>query len=340
MKTYMIEQLKKLLAIPSPSGFTKDATRYVYEELSRLGYQPTYSRKGNVEVVLGGEGNPLLVAAHVDTLGAMVRAIKDNGRLRPTTIGGHHWDTADGENCTIHTKDGRVYTGVVLNKEPSAHVSRGSVQKEEANMEILLDENVSTKEEVKALGIQNGDIIAMDPRTIVTESGYIKSRFLDDKLSAAILLGVAKVVKEEQISLPRKVTFLFSVYEEVGHGTTYIPQDTMDMLSVDMGCVGDDLECTERMVSICAKDSYGPYNYDLVSKLAELGKREGLDYAIDVYPFYGSDADKTISAGYDVRHALIGAGVYSSHNYERSHTDGMMNTYHLLKVFIMEEAIR
>ncbi len=332
--TYIGEQLKSLTAIASPTGFTKKAVAYLCEQLKNMGYEPQVSNKGNVSVVLGGEGNPLVLAAHVDTLGAMVRSIKGNGRIRPTTLGGHQWSTADGENCMVFTRDGKMYTGVVLNTEPSAHVADEKVEPKEENMEILLDENVSDKDGVKALGIQVGDIIAMDPRTIITESGYIKSRFLDDKLSAAILLGIAHAVKEEGWKLNRKVTLLFTVYEEVGHGGSFIPADTEEMISVDMGCVGADLECTERMVSICAKDSHGPYNYDLVTTLSEIAKKEKLDYAIDVYPHYGSDVEATLTSGYDIRHGLIGPGVYASHNYERSHMDGVKNTYKLLFYFL------
>ena len=203
-------------------------------------------------------------------------------------------------------------------------------------MEILLDENVHSKEEVRKLGIQNGDFIAMDPRTVITKSGYIKSRFLDDKLSAAILLGLAKAVKEEGISLTRKLSLIFTTYEEVGHGASFIPSDTAEMISVDMGCVGNDLECTERMVSICSKDSGGPYDYNLTTQLISIAKEYGLDYAVDIYPHYSSDVGAALKAGYDIRHGLIGAGVYASHNYERSHTDGVMNTYHLLKAFVTQ----
>ena len=327
-------ELKALTSIPSPSGYTKDVAAYLMKTLSDMGYEPQLSNKGNVFVTIGGEGNPLVLAAHVDTLGAMVRSVKTNGRLRPTTLGGHQWSTADGENCTIHTRDGRVYTGVVLNTEPSVHVADSAVETKEENMEILLDENVDNKEDVKALGIQTGDIIAMDPKTVITKSGYIKSRFLDDKLSASILLGIAHAVKEEGWKLNRKVTLLFTVYEEVGHGGSFVPEDTEEMISVDMGCVGADLGCTERMVSICAKDSGGPYNYDLVTELSELARKLELDYAIDVYPHYGSDVEATLHSGYDIRHGLIGPGVYASHNYERSHMDGVKNTFKLLKGYI------
>ncbi len=331
---FIKEQLYTLTSIPSPSSFTTKVTDYLLSELSSLGYSPERSNKGNVFVTLGGSGSPLVLAAHVDTLGAMVRSIKENGRLRPTTIGGHQWSTADGENCTIHTRDGRVYTGVVLNKEPSSHVADQKTELIEENMEILLDENVTSDQDTLALGIQTGDIIAMDPRTVVTESGYIKSRFLDDKLSAAILLGLARAVREDAWKLSRKVSLLFTVYEEVGHGGSVVPDDTEEMISVDMGCVGSDLGCTERMVSICAKDSGGPYNYDLITALSNLAKEKKLDYAIDIYPHYGSDVETTLRAGYDIRHGLIGPGVYASHNYERSHMDGVHNTFELLKAYI------
>ena len=331
---YITDRLTELTAIPSPTSYTRHATDYLVRTLTDMGLAPEVSNKGNVLVELGGQGNPLVLASHVDTLGAMVRAIKDNGRLRPTTLGGHQWRTADGENCTVHTRDGRVYTGVVLNTEPSSHVADKDVDPVEKNMEILLDENVSTKDEVEALGVQTGDIIAMDPRTTITKSGYIKSRFLDDKLSAAILLGLARAVTAGEVRLTRKVSLLFTVYEEVGHGGSVVPSDTRDMISVDMGCVGSDLGCTERMVSICAKDSGGPYNYDVVSDLAAIAKVNGLDYAIDVYPHYGSDVEATLTAGYDIRHGLIGPGVYASHNYERSHMDGVRNTYELLRTYV------
>lgn len=336
MKDYILNQLIKLTSIPSPSGYTHNVADYVLGQLRGMGYQPEMSNKGNVSVLLGGEGHPLVLAAHLDTLGAMVRKIKDNGHLRPTTIGGHQWDTCDGENCTVHTRDGRVYTGVVLNTEPSAHVADKKKEKSESHMEILLDENVHSKKAVKRLGIQNGDFIAMDPRTVITESGYIKSRFLDDKLSAAILLGLAKAVREEDITLSRKVTLVFTVYEEIGYGASSIPSDTEEMLSVDMGCVGDGLECNERKVSICSKDSGGPYNYELTTRLINLAKELKLRYAVDVYPHYVSDVEAALKSGYDIRHGLIGPGVYASHNYERSHTEGMMNTYQLLKAFVQD----
>ena len=337
IKEYIGTQLKALTSIASPTGFTKNATDYLMKQLEAMGYAPQLSNKGNVSVEIGGVGAPLVLAAHVDTLGAMVRSIKDNGRLRPTTIGGHQWSTADGENCMVFTRDGRMYTGVVLNTEPSAHVADEKVETKEENMEILLDENVNDKQGVAALGIQTGDIIAMDPRTVITESGYIKSRFLDDKLSAAMLLALAKEIKDNNRTLKRKVYLHFTVYEEVGHGASAsVPNDAEELISVDMGCVGDGLTCTEREVSICAKDSGGPYNYAVTTALVEAAKSVGAKYAVDVYPHYGSDVEASLRSGWDVRHGLIGAGVYASHGYERSHIEGVENTLKLLEAYVLD----
>ncbi|MFR1809526.1 MAG: peptidase M42, partial [Pygmaiobacter massiliensis] len=180
-----------------------------------------------------------------------------------------------------------------------------------------------------------GDYVCFDPRLTVTETGYIKSRFLDDKLSVAILLGLAKSISEKETVPAREVWLHVTVFEEVGHGgCASVPAGVQEILAVDMGCVGDDLGCTETQVSICAKDSRGPYNYDMTTKLIALAKEAKLDYAVDVYPYYGSDADAALEAGHDLRHALIGAGVYASHGYERSHKEGVKNTYQLVKAFV------
>ena len=199
----------------------------------------------------------------------------------------------------------------------------------------MLDEDVKSASDTKALGIEVGDIVCFDPRTVITKSGYIKSRFLDDKLSVGILLGFAKYIKDNAIELSRPVYVNVTVYEEVGHGgSASIPSGITESISVDMGCVGEGLTCTERMVSICAKDSGGPYSYDVVGKLIAAAKAESADYAVDVYPFYGSDVEATLTAGCDIKHGLIGSGVYASHGYERSHIDGVYNTIKVIKGYL------
>ena len=213
--------------------------------------------------------------------------------------------------------------------DASVHVngSYSDTKRTYDTIEVVLDENVSSAQETKALGISVGDIVCFDPRTRRTASGYLKSRFLDDKLSVGILLGFAKYLKDTGVEPERKLYAHITVYEEVGHGgSASVPAGVTEAISVDMGCVGQGLDCTERQVSICAKDSGGPYSYDVVSKLIDAAKRTGADYAVDVYPHYGSDVEATLRAGYDIRHGLIGAGVYASHGYERSHIDGVYNS--------------
>lgn len=331
--SYILEQTQALLAIDSPSGFTGKAVAYLAAEYEKLGYEPQITEKGGLFVELGGEGNPLILTSHVDTLGAMVAQIKDNGRIRITPVGGLNANNTETENCRLYTFDERVYTGTLQLENASIHVNGdyNGTSRTFDTLELLLDEPVSSKEEVQSLGIMNGNYVCVDPRTVITSSGYIKSRFLDDKLSTAIILGYAKYLKEEKIIPERKVYLHVTVFEEVGHGGAgSIPSDVTEILSLDMGCVGNGLDCTERQVSICVKDSSGPSNYTTVCGLVDAAKKASVDFATDVYPHYGSDADAALRAGHDMRHGLIGPGVYASHGYERSHVDGVKSTLDLL----------
>lgn len=339
MLQYAMEQIQALLAIPSPTGYTQAVSDYLMKTLSDMGFHPEKTRKGTVICELGGEGHPLLVSAHVDTLGAMVRSVKSNGRLAYTQIGGWQDATVETENCTIHTRDGRSYSGTVQSNYASQHVfaGMGSKPRDDKNMEIVIDEIVRSADDVKKLGIAPGCFISWDPRIVLTESGYLKSRHLDDKASSGILLALAKSVQEGRVKLARRVALMFTVYEEVGHGAAAIaPEGIEDMLAVDMGCVGDDLECDETMVSICCKDSSGPYNYDMTNRLIELAAQNNLHYAADIYPYYGSDASTAVRAGLEARHALIGPGVFASHGYERTHAEGVDNTLRLLCAYVQD----
>lgn len=337
---YVLEQTKKVLAIDSPTGYTKEAADYVISAYEALGYHPVKTVKGGVLVEIGGEDekDAVLLEAHMDTLGAMVREIKGNGRLKLSPLGGMNPNNAEAENCRIITRFDGKYEGTFQLENASIHVNGdyNDTKRSYDNMEVVLDENVTSEEETRKLGIMEGDIVAFDPRTTITEKGYIKSRFLDDKLSVGILLGFAKFLKEEHITTKRKIYHHITVYEEVGHGACgTVPAGVTEILSVDMGCVGDSLQCSERQVSICAKDSVGPYNYEVVTNLIQAAKEHDIDFAVDVYPHYGSDADAALEAGYDCRHGLIGAGVYASHGYERSHVDGARNTLELLKAYLV-----
>jgi len=336
---YIVEQTKALLAIDSPSGYGRAVTDYLLEELSRLGVDAHRTVKGGVIADLGGKAmdDGILLEAHCDTLGGMVAQIKLNGRLKLTNIGGMKPVNAEAENVRIVTKADGIYEGTCQMINASVHVN-GDYDKTERSwdtMEVLIDEPVKNADDVRKLGIIPGDYVCFEPRTRVTASGYIKSRFLDDKLSAAILLGYAKYLKEEQAVPKRRVYEHFTIYEEVGHGgSASVPSGITEAWSVDMGCVGEGLQCTEHEVSICAKDSGGPYNYDVVCRMVELAKAEGLGFAVDVYPHYGSDVETTLRAGNDIRHGLIGPGVYASHGYERSHRDGVENTFRLMKAYL------
>lgn len=334
---YAVDQILALCRIPSPSGFTARVRDHLCAELKKMKLKAEVSNKGAVLACLGGSGEHLVLAAHIDTLGAMVRAVKSNGRLRFTKIGGYPENNIENENVTVHTRDGRSYTGTVYLTGPAAHVYKdvGTKQRDDTTMEIVLDEIVKTQQDTLNLGISVGDFVSLDARTVLTPSGFIKSRHLDDKASAGILLALARMVADKKLSLNRKVSIMFTAYEEVGHGASSgVPTDAAEMISVDMGAVGDDLETDEYKVSICAKDSGGPYDYDVTTNLIRLAREHKLQHAVDIYPFYGSDVEGTLRAGYDIKHGLIGPGVFASHGYERTHTQAVENTLKLLQLYV------
>ena len=331
---YTLDTLRGVLAIDSPTGFTDRAAAYVSDLLREMGYAPTFTGKGGVLCCLGGEDadNGVLLSVHIDTLGAVVSQVKGNGRLKLAPMSLCATNT-EAENVLVYTRTGKTVPGTIQLINPSVHVNPDykTAPRNFDTVECVLDEDVRSADEVKALGIGTGCFVCPDPRTTITESGYIKSRFLDDKLSVAIVLGLAKHIKEAGITPKRQVWAHFTVYEETGHGgSATMPAGVTEMLGIDMGCVGDGLQCTEKQVSICAKDSGGPYSYAVVGKLIDAAKKTGADYAVDVYPFYGSDVEATLRSGVDIRHGLIGAGVYASHGYERSHIDGVHNTLKVL----------
>lgn len=341
-RPYTIQLLEKLLSTPSPSGFCMQIMRLIQVEASKLGLSLEFTPKGNGIITIPGS-NPkdnevIALTAHVDTLGAMVRSIKSNGTIRFTPVGGYAMHSVEGEYCLIHTRDGRAYDGTVLTTKPSVHVFTDArdLKREEANMEIRIDETVKSKDDVLKLGIGVGDFISWDARTRVLPSGFIKSRHLDDKASVAAIFGLLKWLKDEGKQPVRTVKIIISTYEEVGHGSSYIPEDITEMIAVDMGAMGDDLSTTEYDVSICAKDSTGPYDYLMTSALIDLAKREELPYAVDIYPHYGSDASAAMHGGSNIKAALIGPGVHASHSMERTHSNAVMNTAALLLAYIME----
>jgi putative aminopeptidase FrvX len=341
-KAYMLRVLDMLLTTPSPSGYCGAIMTKLAEETAKLGYDMSLTPKGNgIITVPGKDSNRVIgLSGHVDTLGAMVRSIKSDGRLRFTLVGGYMLGAVENEYCTIHTRDGRTYDGTILTTKPSVHVfpEARELKREEEVMEVRLDEQADHAEQVKALGIRVGDFISFDPRAQFKSSGYIKSRHLDDKAGVAALLALLELLKRESIVPACTLKLIISTYEEVGHGAAWIPEDIEELLAVDMGAMGDDLSCTERDVSICAKDSSGPYDYAMTSKLIEHAERDGLQFAIDIYPRYGSDASAAQRGGSNIRSALIGPGVHASHSMERTHEDGILNTIALLAAYVTDPA--
>ena len=332
---YAWEQAAALLGIDSPSGFTGKAVNWLKEQFEALGFTAEITTKGGLMVDLGGrnDSDGLMLAAHADTLGGMVAEIKGSGRLRLTNLGGMKADNGEAENVRVYTRDGNIYEGTLQLCNASVHVNSdySNAKRSFDTTEVVLDEDVASAADTRKLGIEVGDFVCFDPRTRRTASGYLKSRFLDDKLSVGILLGFAKYLADNRIVPERRTYVHITVYEEVGHGCAgSVPAGVTEAISVDMGCVGDGLQCTEKMVSICAKDSGGPYSYEVVGKLIAAAKKTDAAYAVDVYPHYGSDVEAALSAGYDIRHGLIGPGVYASHGYERSHMEGVHNALKVL----------
>lgn len=338
MKT--LDYIVTLTNTPSPTGFTTDIMNYIKAEVESFGYAASKTAKGGVLVTVPGENDQehRMVTAHLDTLGAMVRAVKPDGRLKMDLVGGFGYPSIEGENCLIHcAKNGKTFTGTILMHQTSVHVYRdaSTAERNQTNMEIRLDEKVTNADETRALGIEVGDFISFDSRTVVTETGFIKSRHLDDKVSAAILLHLLKVYKEEGATMPYTTHFYFSNNEEIGYGAnSSIPAQVVEYLAVDMGAMGDDQQTDEYTVSICVKDGSGPYHYELRQHLISLAERDGIPYKLDIYPYYGSDASAAMRAGADVKHALLGAGIESSHSYERTHLDSVVATERMVDAYL------
>ncbi|WP_455714024.1 M42 family metallopeptidase [Anaerosporobacter sp.] len=335
---YIVETIGKLVNIPSPSGFAHKAITYVKQEAESLGYSCSLNQKGGLVIHVPGKCEETIgLSAHVDTLGAMVRSIKSDGTIRFTSVGGFTMQSIEGSYCTIHTRDGSEYEGTILANSPSVHTfdDARTLERKEANMHIRLDEIVKSDEDVKKLGIDTGDYVSFDPKFSYTKSGFIKSRHLDDKASVGVLLGLLKEMSEGGLQPQKTIEILISNYEEVGFGASYLSEEITEFVAVDMGALGDDLNGTEYAVSICAKDSSGPYDYELTTRLINIAKEKKLDYAIDIFPHYGSDVSAALRGGNNIKGALIGQGIHASHGMERTHKSALVNTLELLKGYVL-----
>jgi len=337
-EAYCLESFRRLLAADSTTGQYEEIQKLVCAMLDELGAAYTLVRKGGVIADLGGEGDALAVTAHLDDIGLMVRHVNADGTLNVCPVGGLYPFYCMAENVRLHTRDGKVFTGTVCRTPNSIHVTEEELRDTPAdfrkNVCVVLDEDVRSAADTRALGVETGDMIALEPRFSYA-NGYLKSRFVDDKACAAVLLTLIRALRESGEAPKRRVYAYFAMFEEIGHGTTWLPADVRDILAVDIAPTGPEQNSDERKVSIFAKDSRFPYHWGMTNELRAAAIAAGVDYVMDIFtPHYGTDCDGSILAGHDVRHAAIGPGTANSHGYERTHIDGLRSTYELLAAYL------
>jgi len=339
-KEYMIDFFRTIVNVPSPVGYYEELNPVLEELAGKLGKQITYDNRHTAYITLDGQDNSktVLIGAHADTLGMMVRTVDANGAIRFKIMGGFNMHSIEGENVTIHASNGKKYSGLLACQAHSTHVFRGAgaVERNDETMMIILDEKVKNREDVRALGILNGDYISLDPRFQVTENGYIKSRFIDDKACMACVFTMLKYMVDHDLKPKYKTILAFPYYEEVSTGGCYVPEGVSEYVAVDIGLVGGDLNGNEYSVSICAKDGKMPYDYALRKRLIGYAQKAECDYAVDLFTVYGSDAHAAIRGGNNVADAVFGMGTYCTHGMERTHIDGMANTVNLLLAYALD----
>ncbi len=338
---YLLKFLVDLLNTPSPTGFAGkaiDAVDRAMQEFSFL--SSTRTRKGALVTTWEGKNSdaPRGLTAHADTLGAMVKEIKPNGRLKLTRIGGYAWNTVEGEGCTVFSTRGKELRGSILLTKASGHVHGSKVnelKRDDDNMEVRLDARTVDADQTRDLGIQVGDFVAFDPRVEMT-NGFIRSRHLDDKACIACILAAIKAMHAAGKEPAQRITFHISNYEEVGHGAASgFPNDLAELVTVDMAAIGDGQTSDEFHATLCVKDSGGPYHHGLNQKMRQLADEYKIPYKVDIYPYYGSDGEAFWRAGGDVAVSLIGPGVDASHNYERTHIDSLLATTQWIMAYLL-----
>lgn len=338
---FLINFLTRLLNTPSPTGFAQSAVTLTQQTLAAFPELTlSQNRKGALLAEWPGEAHvtPRGLTAHVDTLGAMVKDIKPNGRLKLTQIGGYAWNAIEGEGVRVFTTAGATVRGSVLLNMASSHVYGklvGETKRDEETMEVRLDARTTNPEETRALGIEVGDFVALDPRVEVT-NGFVRSRHLDDKACVACIVAAVKALHDAGLKPKQRTHLLISNYEEVGHGAaTGFPPDLAELVAVDMAALGDGQTSDEFHATLCVKDSGGPYHYGLSQTMRELAVEHAIPYKVDIYPYYGSDGEAYWRAGGDVAVALIGPGVDASHNYERTHTEALIATTQWILAYLL-----
>ena len=337
---YMTDCFKSIVSVPSPIGYYEELNPVLQQLAASLGHTMTFDNKHTGYITLDGQDNSktVLLSAHADTLGMMVRCIDANGMLRFRVLGGMNLHSAEGESVTIHASNGKKYTGLVACQAHSTHVFANAtgMERSEETMVVILDEDVKTRDDVRALGIRNGDYISVDPRCQITENGYIKSRFIDDKACIACLFAVLKYLKENDLKPKYRTILSFTHAEEIGTGGRYVPEEVSEFVAVDIALVGPELDGNERSVTICAKDLQGPYDYSLRKRLEAYARKANCDYAVDLFLRYSSDAHAAVRGGNDLAHAVIGMGTYCTHGMERTHIKGLEETARLLLAYTLD----
>lgn len=339
--SYLTDVMEKLIAIPSPTGYYTKMKPAIEALAAELGYTVTYDNRDTAYITVEGEdtSKTVCVSTHADTLGLMVRGINTDGTLRVRALGGINYANIEGENVTVHTRAGKTYTGLLICSHHSSHAydDAKTLERNENTVFVLLDEKTKSEADTRALGVRNGDYVSIDPRFTLTEGGYVKTRFIDNKAAMACAFAVLRALKEEGKKPACNTVFAFSFYEEIGLGGVVVPKGVCEYISVDIAILGPDSDGSEEKVTICAKDASMPYDYDLTNRLIATAERIGCDYAVDLFYRYGSDASQAIKAGNDVRTAAFGMGVFCSHGVERAHLSGILGTARLLAAYVLGE---
>lgn len=337
---FIIDCFKDIVGVPSPVGYYVKLNPVLEKYAAKFGKTVTYDNKSTAYITLEGEDNSktVLIGAHADTLGMVVRTVDPNGMIRVRQLGGLNFGSLEGESVTVHTRDGREYTGLFACQSHSVHAfdDARTLSRDEDHMMVILDEKINSADDVRKLGIRNGDFISVDPRCQVTENGYIKSRFIDDKGAVACCFAMLKYLTENDLKPKYKTILAFPYSEEIGMGGTFVPDEVSEYVAVDIGLIGPGYDGNEYAVSICAKDAAAPYDYELTSRLIGYAEKAECDYAVDIYYHYGTDANAAIRAGNDLRAATFGMAVWCSHGMERTHISGLLNTANLLIAYVLD----
>ena len=339
-ESFLIDCFKEIVETPSPVGYYVKLNPVLERYAAMFHQTVTYDNKSTAYITLDGQDNSktVLIGAHADTIGLVVRTIDKNGMIRVRQLGGVNYGSLEGETVTIHTRDGREYTGLFACQSHSVHVfdDARTLERNENTMMIILDEKVSSKEDVKALGIRHGDFVSVDPRFQFTKNGYLKSRFIDDKAAVACCFTMLKYLKENNLKPKYRTILAFPYSEEIGFGGTYVPSEVSEYVAIDIGLIGPDYEGNEYAVSICAKDNAAPYDYELTTRLIEYAEKAGCDHVVDIFYRYGTDGNAAVRAGNNLRAAAFGMAVYCSHGMERTHIEGLKNTMNLLLAYVLD----